>query len=122
MKFHSGSPRCGRLLVLLSLWFLGLLLATSVRGEATKVTLARTPNGGIQPQAAVDAKGFVHLIYFKGEPKAGDIFYGRQPLGAEKFSEPIQVNRQAGSAIAIGTIRGAHLAPGRNGRIHVAWN
>ena len=122
MKIHSGSPYCGRRLVLLNLWFLGLLLATSVRGEATKVTLARTPNGGIQPQAAVDAQGVVHLIYFKGEPEAGDIFYVRQPPGAEKFSAPIQVNRQAGSAIATGTIRGAHLALGRNGRVHVAWN
>ena len=56
MKIHSGSPYCGRRLVLLNLWFLGLLLATSGRGEAPKVTLARTPNGGIQPQAAVDAK------------------------------------------------------------------
>src|SRR5204863_2287972 len=37
------------------------------------------------------------------------------------FSKPIRVNSQAGSAIAIGNIRGAHLALGRNGRTHVAW-
>ena len=119
MKIHSGSPGCGPW-VLLNLWFLSLL-AVSVRGEATRVTLLRTPDGGIQPQVAVD-KGVLHLVYFKGEPKAGDIFYVHQPPDAEKFSEPIRVNRQAGSAIATGTIRGAHLALGRNGRLHVAWN
>jgi len=122
MKIHSAFPGGGRLLVRGSLWCLGLLLAVSVRGAGEKVTLTRTPNGGIQPQAAVDAQGVVHLIYFKGEPKAGDIFYVRQPPGTEKVSEPTRVNRQAGGAIAIGTIRGAHLALGRNGRVHVAWN
>jgi hypothetical protein len=37
-----------------------------------KVTLMGTPDGGIQPQVAVDRKGFLHLIYFKGDPGAGD--------------------------------------------------
>jgi hypothetical protein len=32
------------------------------------------------------------------------------------------VNGQPGSAIALGTIRGAQLALGRNGRVHVCWN
>ena len=32
------------------------------------------------------------------------------------------MNSQAGSAVAAGTIRGAHLALGRKGRVHVAWN
>src|SRR5262249_21094513 len=30
-------------------------------------------------------------------------------------------NSQPGSAIATGNIRGAHLAVGKNGRVHVAW-
>jgi hypothetical protein len=34
----------------------------------------------------------------------------------------LRVNSQQGSAIAAGAIRGAHLAVGRNGRVHVAWN
>lgn len=110
------------MLALLSFWLLGSLTAIPVLGETAKVALMRTLNDGIQPQAMVDAKGNIHLIYFKGEPKAGDIFYVRQPPGEEKFSAPIQVNSQSGNAIAIGTIRGAHLALGRNGRVHVAWN
>lgn len=84
--------------------------------------LLRVPDGGIQPQAAVDARGVVHLIYFKGEAKAGDLFYVRQEPGQATFSWPIQVNSQPASAIAVGTIRGAQLALGRNGRVHVAWN
>src|SRR5690242_12926983 len=40
-----------------------------------KVALLRVPDRGIQPQVAVDSRGVVHLIYFKGDPGAGDIFY-----------------------------------------------
>jgi len=91
-------------------------------GFAGSVKLIPTPEGGIQPQAAVDAKGVVHLIYFKGDPKGGDIYYVRREPGAEQFSSPIQVNRQPHTAMALGTIRGAQLAVGRNGRVHVAWD
>jgi hypothetical protein len=99
-----------------------LVLAAPLRAETDKVKFVRVPDGGIQPQAMADAKGVVHLIYLKGDPKACDVFYVRQEPGAEGFSKPIQVNSQAGSAIAVGTIRGAQLALGRNGRVHVAWN
>ncbi len=97
------------------------LLIARGRADPSKVSLIRAPDGGIQPQAGVDAKGVVHLIYFKGEPQGGDIFYVRRKPGEEAFSPLIRVNRQAGSAIATGTIRGAQLAIGRNGRVHVAW-
>ncbi len=98
-----------------------LLQLVSVVG-APRVELMRVPNGGIQPQAVVDGQGTVHLIYFKGEAKAGDIFYVRLRPGADGFSKPMPVNSRAGSAIAVGTIRGAQLALGRHGRVHVAWN
>ena len=90
--------------------------------EPARVTLVRTPDGGIQPQAALDRQGVVHLIYYKGDARNGDIFYVRQQSGQEKFSKPIQVNTHPGSATAAGTIRGAQMALGRNGRVHVAWN
>src|SRR2546425_1185242 len=86
-----------------------------------KVTLLRTPDKGIQPQVAVDDKGIVHLIYFSGQDGAGDIFYVRSEDGGGKFSRPLRVNSQPGSAIATGNIRGAHLAVGKKGRVHVAW-
>jgi hypothetical protein len=90
--------------------------------ETAHVTLLRAPDGGIQPQTAVDNSGAVHLIYYKGDAAGGDIFYVRRRSDQESFSKPIRVNTQAGSAMAIGTIRGAQLAVGKNGRVHVAWN
>ena len=71
-----------------------------------RVTVLTTPDGGIQPQAVIDALGVIHLIYFKGKPSAGDLFYVRREPGEEGFTEPVRVNSQPGSAIAVGTIRG----------------
>ena len=87
-----------------------------------RVTTVRVPNGGIQPQVAVDDNGRLHLIYFAGDPSHGDLYYVHSAEAGASFSDPIRVNHDAGSAIAVGNIRGAHLAAGRNGRIHVAWN
>src|SRR5580765_3737999 len=100
----------------------GMIAACSLQARADQVHLASTPEGGIQPQAAVDAKGVVHLIYFKGEPAAGDIFYVRREPGNNDFSKPLKVNSRPRTAMATGTIRGAQLAVGKNGRVHVAWD
>src|ERR1700726_2427868 len=80
------------------------------------VRVQRVPDGGIQPRVAVAADGTIHLIYFSGDPAAGDIFYVRNS------GKPIRVNSHPGSAIALGNIRGPQLALGRSGRVHVAWN
>jgi hypothetical protein len=90
-------------------------------GAEPRPALLRVPNHGIQPQVAVDGKGVVHLIYFKGDPANGDLFYCRSEDGVH-FKDPLPVNSHPGSAIAIGNIRGAQLALGKNGRVHVAWN
>lgn len=95
--------------------------AVSTVALAADVRLVRTPENGLQPQVAVDGKGTVHMVYFRGEPMAGDICYVRRKAGEAEFSAPVRVNSQAGSAIATGTVRGAHIAAGRNGRVHVAW-
>src|SRR5947209_17014686 len=87
---------------------------------ATRVTVLRVPEGGIQPQAVADRSGTVHLIYFRGDPRHGDLFYARSKDEAA-FSESIPVNSRPASAIAVGNIRGAHLAVGKGGRVHVAW-
>jgi hypothetical protein len=88
----------------------------------SRVAVLATPDGGIQPQAVADNAGIIHLIYFKGETASGDVFYVRSKPGTTEFSKPIRVNSEAGSAIAMGTIRGGQLALGRNGRVHLAWN
>ena len=86
------------------------------------VTTVRVPHGGIQPQVVVDDNGTLHLVYFAGDPSHGDLYYVHSADAGASFSDPIRVNHEAGSAIAVGNIRGARLAGGRNGRIHVAWN
>jgi len=87
-----------------------------------QVNLMRVPNGGIQPQVAVDRQGTFHLIYFHGDPGTGDVYYTRLKPEKEHFTEPLRVNSTQGSAIAIGNIRGPQMAIGKNGRVHVAWN
>jgi hypothetical protein len=86
------------------------------------VMLVRTPNSGIQPQTAVDSKGTIHLIYYTGSPEGGDVFYVKRALGQTEFSQPLRVNSQSGSVVAMGTIRGAQMAVGKNGRVHVVWD
>jgi len=86
------------------------------------VKLLRVPEGGLQPQALIDSLGTLHLVYLSGDPKHCDVLYARRPVGQANFSKPIRVNSIPGSAIALGTVRGAQVALGRNGRVHVAWN
>jgi hypothetical protein len=89
-------------------------------GPAGRVTLARVPDDGIQPQIAQDRSGQMHLIYFKGDAAHGDLFYTRFDPKNVRFALPLRVN-EPGTAAAMGTVRGGHLAIGRNGRVHVAW-
>ncbi len=97
-----------------------LLVASAICSHAA-VTTMRVPNGGIQPQI-VERDGIVHLIYFLGAPESGDLFYTRSLDYGVTFSKPLPVNHTPGSAMAIGNIRGAQLAIGRQGRVYVAWN
>ncbi|HEV3344550.1 MAG TPA: sialidase family protein [Pirellulales bacterium] len=94
----------------------------AAKDRAVEVKLVRVPDQGIQPQAAVDTEGTLHLIYFGDEAEAGNVYYVRKLPGAETFSKPLRVNSQSGSAIAVGSIRGAQLALGKANRVHVAWN
>jgi hypothetical protein len=106
---------------------LGVALAQLLGHAATsssdaRVALVRVPDRGVQPEALVDAQGTLHLVYLAGDPKACDVMYVRRPPGQTNFSSPLRVNSQPGSAIAMGTVRGAQLSLGRNRRVHVVWN
>ncbi len=101
--------------------FLISLVADRAASAIAPVTLMRLPPGGIQPQVAIDGKGAVHVLYFKGDAAHGDLFYARL-LREGMLSKAIQVNAHAGSVEATGTMRGGHLAIGKNGRVHVAWH
>jgi hypothetical protein len=122
MRVRTGSRAFAFPLLLSALCAAPCAPSAAAEGSSSPVTPLRTPDGGIQPQAVMDARGVLHLVYFKGDPGGGDLFYIRRETGKESFSPPIRVNSQPGSAIAVGTIRGAQIALGKAGRVHVAWN
>lgn len=115
-----------RRLLSLGLPAAGLLVGCRTSARAAepreKVRLEKTPDGGVQPQALIDARGVVHLVYLTGKPGASDVIYRRRPAGETAWSAPIRVNSQPGSAVAAGSIRGAQLALGKGDRVHVVWN
>jgi hypothetical protein len=86
------------------------------------VAIVALPDDGIQPQAVVDAGGLTHVLYFKGEPGGGDLYYVRLAKPDQKTSQPVRVNSVEGSALATGSVRGGQIALGRDGRVHVAWH
>lgn len=112
-------PKSGRLA---AICLAGLFLTRTAPAFTPEVKLLRVPEGGLQPQAQVDTEGTLHLVYLKGAPEACDVFYCRRPMEQTRFSLPVRVNSLPNSAIAIGTVRGAQMVLGRNGRVHVAWN
>jgi hypothetical protein len=93
----------------------------AIANKVPEIMAVHVPDGGIQPQTAVDRAGVLHMIYFKGDPSAGDIEYVERKPGATNFSAPIRVNTQSGSAMAVGAVRGPQMALGRDGEIFVVW-
>ena len=89
--------------------------------EKVEVRPLRVPDGGLYPQSAVDARGVLHLVFVKGDPRGADAFYVRSEDGGTAFSKPVPVNSQPKSIVIAGTVRGPHMALGRGGRVHVAW-
>ena len=98
-----------------------MLVPPRLWAAAPLVQLARVPGHGLQPQVALDAAGGVHLVYFTGEAAGGNIDYVVSHDGGRTYSPPLQVNSIANSAVAVGNMRGAHLALGPGGAVYVAW-
>lgn len=80
-----------------------------------------TPEGGIQPRALAAADGTLHLVWYQGDARGGNVWHARRPPGRE-FSRAARVNSEPDTAVAAGTIRGAQAALGKGGRVHVVWN
>src|SRR5262249_15056925 len=118
---QPGRPNHGTIWQMNRLIPLIVLLPTLAMAAPPAVTPIRCPDGGVQPQAAVDSAGKVHLVYLKGDEGAADVMYTTSVDDGKTWSKPLRVNSQAGAAIAIGTVRGAHLAIGKGDRPHVAW-
>lgn len=90
--------------------------------DPPRIDFLRLPEGVYQPQALVDEEGVVHLVVLEGDPGSANVVYHRLPAGSAALGRGVRVNSQPGSAIAIGSIRGAQMALGRDGRVHVVWN
>ena len=123
-RVRAALPYCWALTVANWLILTGTILASGTAGaaeRAPRVTTLRTPEGGIQPQATAGRDGTLHLIYYLGDPRHGNLYYATLAPKGDDFSQPLPVNRHADSAVAIGNVRGAHLALGREDRVHVAW-
>ncbi len=101
---------------------LGLCVTMAAVADTHRVRFERIPGGGLQPDAIVDGTGRVHLIYLSGDPKSADIQYITRDRPTASWTSPVRVNSQSGSAIAIGTVRGARLALSRSNRVCVIWN
>ena len=65
------------------------------------------------------------MIFYKGEPLKGNLFYCTKKKNEKKFSQygnPLQINSKFGTAVSMGTIRAGQMAIGKDGVIHVVWN
>src|SRR5438876_12110469 len=82
---RNGYNECTMTSRVLCLSFLAFS-AFAATGPRSPVSLARVPNGGLQPQLAIEPNGAIHMIYFAGDPKGGDLFYVRSGARDGKFS------------------------------------
>ena len=110
-----------------ALFSLGLIvvLAIQAHAEVPSVTIAATPDDGIQPRLVTDQNGGVHLLYFKKRLRApaareGNLYY-RQYLTEEgRFSPAVKVSSTAFNLQSYAIARAA-LAIDGEGRAHVLW-
>lgn len=100
---------------------IGLTLVTLVAcsadvGHGSKVKIARVPLEGIVPDAKLDDKGDLHVVFLAGE----DVFYSASSDLGGTFSKPLRVNDRRGFAQG-GLFRGPELAIGADTVLHVVW-
>lgn len=88
----------------------------------TDVRLERVPEDGVQPQIVTTSDGTLHLVYLKGDPRGCNVRYASKKAGATAWSSPRTVNSERDSAVAVGTIRGAQIAVGKDNSLHIVWN
>jgi len=98
------------------------LVVLSSLAHASTVRTERVPEGGVQPQVATGADGVRHLVYLKGEAGGCDVRHATHRPGDQAWSTPATVNSEPRTAVAMGTIRGAQIAIGGDGTVHVVWN
>ena len=100
---------------------LAALLGAACAGPVPTVTVLRTPNGGMLPQAVLDDAGTLHLIYYIGSMSSGDLFHVSREADAADWSSPQRVNSEPHSVQGLGPVDAGQLAIGPDGLLHVAW-
>src|SRR6185437_17018558 len=85
------------------------LLIACLAATTPNVTVQRVPQNGIEPAAIVDARGTIHLLYFIGDPKAGDLVYCDSAPGSIKFTRGQGVNTKPKSVNILGAVRGPQM-------------
>src|SRR4051812_24466286 len=96
---------------LITLLLTALLQAAS---HAANVSVADSPDRGLQPRLLVDAKGTLHALWYSGDAGSGDVFHATRNSD-KTWSTAVRVNSEPGSAVAAGTIRGEQGVLGRDG-------
>lgn len=96
-------------------------LSAQEKAKAAPAKVMRVPDGGKDPQAVVAADGTVHLVFWKGDEKGGDLFYAMRAADAAEFGKAVRVNAEAGAVGATEGARGAQIAVS-NKFVHVVWN
>lgn len=88
----------------------------------TDVRLERVPEDGVQPQIVTTSDGTLHLVYLKGTRRSYDVRHTSKKPGASAWGTPRTVNSSPDTAVAMGTIRGAQIAVGKDDSLHIVWN
>ena len=98
-------------------------VAVACQAPASPVAFLRVPEGGRMPHAAVDQRGTIHLMYFRGAMTGGDLRYVSLEPGGTDWSAPVSVNSAPHSAIGMGPMDGGDMALSEHDgvRIHAVW-
>lgn len=93
------------------------LLWTASSLAAGEVRVIAPPNQGAVPDAEVDGRGVIHLVYVSGE----NVDYVRSENSGRSFTSPVRVNSESGTVHPAHMFRGPDVAIGRDGMVHVVW-
>jgi hypothetical protein len=90
------------------------------KNQPPVVKVVRLPQGGTHPRAVLK-KGVLHLVYFAGDPEAGDVIYLRSLDDGATYSPPQRLNGRPGSAALDDAGTGPQFGVDETGRVHVIW-
>ncbi|MFT4862453.1 MAG: hypothetical protein ACI95C_001674 [Pseudohongiellaceae bacterium] len=105
-----------------------LVLIWSLVGNlavAQNISVQLVPDNGLQPRLIADAKGGIHLLYFKKrldrpDAREGNLYYRQWQQDTGAFGNPVKVSSAAFPLQTVSISRAAIAIDGR-GRAHVVW-